>query len=51
MNVPAPSERTIRRDIAASDITLDAQIQVCTKPHLTLKEMKVPAFISGFSPG
>lgn len=31
MNVPSPNERTIRRDIAASDISLDAAIQVYTK--------------------
>ncbi len=28
MNIPSPSESTLRRDIAASKISLDARIQV-----------------------
>ena len=33
MNVPAPRERTLRRDIASSSITTLANIQVCVYQH------------------
>ena len=33
VNVPAPTERTLRRDIASSPITTLANIQVCVYQH------------------
>ena len=33
MNIPAISERTLRRDIAASGVTTASEIQVSTVSH------------------
>ena len=46
VNIPGVSDRTLRRSIAASDISLSADIQVCINIHHLRSYMAIRSYVS-----